>query len=284
MLDFPGEEICALIPPCSSFGYRARSVVMKALFRKLPRPGMNKIIMIVFLMFPLSFCLPAMAEEISPELSFLQGDYLSALEGYEKVSEKSDLVQYRIGICYLKLGNYEKAEEELRGVSSYSESTLLDDAQFAMGEALYLAGNFAEAVNLYQQLIVQYPQSPILHLVYFKLAMSHLKKKEEKEALEYFKKVRRLYPLSFEAVKANKIICQKEGQFSIQFGAFIDLDRAKSLLGNFQKKGYSSYLLKKVDDKPWIYKVRIGNFESSAKAILFTQQLPENTKFFITDK
>jgi len=238
----------------------------------------------VILILFLSFCLPAMAEEISPDFSFLQGDYLSALEGYEKVSKRSDLVQYRIGICYLKLGNYEKAEEELKKVFFHSENTLFDDAQFARGEALYLAGNFAEAINLYQQLITQYPQSPILHLVYFKLAMSHLKKGEEKEALEYFKKVRRLYPLSFEAVKANKIICRKEGQFSIQLGAFIDLDKARNLLGNFQKKGYSSYLLKKVDDKPWIYKVRIGNFESRAKAILFTQQLPENTEFFITDK
>lgn len=238
--------------------------------------------MIVPLMIFLSFSLPVMAEEISPDLSFLQGDYLSALESYEKVSERSDIVQYRIGICYLKLGNYEKAEEELKKIFSCTESTLFDDAQFARGEALYLAGNFAEAINLYQHLIRQYPQSPILHLVYFKLAMSHLKKGEEKEALKYFKKVRRLYPLSFEAVKANKIICRKEGLFSIQLGAFIDLDRAKNVLGNFQKKGYSSYLFKKVDDKPWIYKVRIGNFESRAKAILFTQQLPENTDFFIT--
>jgi len=37
--DFPGEEIFTLIPPRSSFGYRARFIVMKALFRKLPRLG-----------------------------------------------------------------------------------------------------------------------------------------------------------------------------------------------------------------------------------------------------
>ena len=39
--DFPGEEIFTLIPPRSSaFGrHHARFVVMKALFRKLPRLG-----------------------------------------------------------------------------------------------------------------------------------------------------------------------------------------------------------------------------------------------------
>ena len=244
---------------------------------------MKKSVVIVLLVLSLFFYFPVMAEGISPDFSFLQGDYLSALESYEKVSEKSDLVQYRIGICYLKLGNYEKAEEELKKVFSHSQNTLFDDAQFARGEALYLTGNFAEAINFYHQLITQYPQSPILHLVYFKLAMSHLKKGEEKESLEYFKKVRRLYPLSFEAVKADKIICRKEGLFSIQLGAFIDLDRAKNVMGNFRKKGYSSYLLKKVDDKPWIYKVRLGNFESRARAIIFAQELHENTEFFITD-
>ena len=35
-LDFPGEEIFTLIPSRSSFGYRARFVIMKALFKKLP--------------------------------------------------------------------------------------------------------------------------------------------------------------------------------------------------------------------------------------------------------
>ncbi len=243
---------------------------------------MKKNVMIALLILPLFFFSSVLAEEINPDLSFLQGDYRSALKGYEKISERSDLVQYRIGICDLKLGNYEQAEEEFKKVFSFKESTLLDDAQFALGETFYGAGNFAEAINAYQQLLEEYPQSPILHLVYFKLAMSHLKVGEEEKALEYFKKLRILYPLSFEAARANKIICQKQGAFSIQLGAFVNLDKAKNLLENFRKKGYSPYLLKKIQDQPWIYKVRIGNFETAAKAIIFAQRLPENSEFFIT--
>ncbi len=234
------------------------------------------------LIIPLSLCLSVMAEEADPKTFFLKGDYSHALESYKKLSKKNDLVQYRIGICYLNLGKYEKAEEELKKVFSYPKSALFDDAQFARGEALYLAGNFAEAIRAYQQVIKEYPQSSILHLALFKLGMSYLKKGGEKESLKYFKRVRSSYPLSFVAAKSNKIISRKEGPFSIQIGAFVDLTRARNLARDFQKKGYDSYLLKKIKDKPWIYKARIGNFKSRAKAILFTQKLPEKTDFFIT--
>ncbi|MCK4244397.1 MAG: tetratricopeptide repeat protein [Candidatus Omnitrophica bacterium] len=252
---------------------------------------MKKIIIIALSIFPLFFYLPAMAEEADPNVSFLKGEYLRALENYEKLSERNDLVQYRIGICYLKLGKYEKAEEELKKVFSYTKSALFDDAQFARGEALYLGGNFAEAIKAYQQLTKEHPESSLLHLALFKLGMTYLKKGglpsggrdgEEKEALKYFKRVRTSYPLSFEAAKSNRIIFQKEGPFSIQIGAFVNLTRARNVARDFQKKGYDAYLLKKIKDKPWIYKVRIGNFKSRAKAILFTPQLPEKTDFFIT--
>jgi len=224
------------------------------------------------------------AGEIDPDVAFLKEDYSGALEGYQTTIQKTDFIQYRIGICCLKLGQYKEAEKELKKVFAYGENTFFDRAQFALGEVFFLSKNFEEAIRAYQQIIKEYPKSSIHHLAFFKLAMAYLQNKEEEEALKQFKKVRLLYPLSCEGEKSNQIINEKEGCFSIQIAAFTDLTKAKNLATDFQKKGYDVYLLKKTEDKPWIYKVRIGNFKSQEKARFFTQELPEKTNFFITNK
>ncbi len=220
--------------------------------------------------------------EIDPDFAFLKEDYSSALESYQAIIRKTDFIQYRIGICCLKLGKYKEAEKELKKVFVYSENTFFDRAQFALGEVFFLSKNFQEAIKSYRQIIKEYPKSPIHHLALFKLAIAYLQNKDEEGALKCFKKVRELYPLSFEGEKSNKIINEKEGHFSIQIAAFTDFTKAKNLAADFQKKGYNSYLLKKNEDKPWIYKVRIGNFKNREKASFFTKQLPEKTNFFIT--
>ena len=40
-------------------------------------------------MSPFFLCLSVMAEEVEPNISFLKGDYLRALESYKKLSEKN---------------------------------------------------------------------------------------------------------------------------------------------------------------------------------------------------
>jgi tol-pal system protein YbgF len=113
---------------------------------------------------------------------------------------------------YLK-GNFELAVEGFKMYrASFPDSPLADNALYWIGECHYSLGRFAEAIDDFNDLILNYPQSDKIAASYLKkgLALAELKKRNE--ALAVFRLLVSKFPLEEEAKIAQEKIKELAGQ------------------------------------------------------------------------
>ena len=134
----------------------------------------------------------------------------------------------------------------------------------------------------YQKVIKNYPESNILNLVYFNLGECYEKAKREKEALEIYQKLITECPDSLEAVDAQKRISalQKKflpvaGRYSVQVGAFSDRARADRLAQRLKDRGYSTYIMTITIEGRRFHRVRVGRLATEAEAHELARKLKE---------
>jgi len=107
---------------------------------------------------------------------------------------------------YLK-GNFELAVEGFKMYGeSFPDSPLADNALYWIGECYYSQRKFEEAIDLFNDLILNYPQGDKIAAAYLKkgLALTELGRKEE--ALVVFKLLVSKYPLEEESKIAQEKI------------------------------------------------------------------------------
>ena len=81
-----------------------------------------------------------------------------------------------------------------------------DDAQLNIGNALYNAGKFNEAVREYQKVISDYPKTETVPQAYFKLGLAYNSLKQPDLARKAFETVMKEYETSSEAILARQAL------------------------------------------------------------------------------
>jgi tol-pal system protein YbgF len=91
-------------------------------------------------------------------------------------------------------------------IKTSPRSELADDAQLNIGNALYAAGKFKEAIPALQQVVNGYPQSNSVPAAWYKLGLSYQQLKQEEFARKAFDTVIKTYEGTIEASLARQAL------------------------------------------------------------------------------
>ncbi|MBK9149955.1 MAG: tetratricopeptide repeat protein [Saprospiraceae bacterium] len=160
----------------------------------------------------------AVAAIYKAETQFAQDSFALALEnpggGFEGFldiinnysgTKTANLAKYYAGICYLNLGKYQEAVDYLEDYSAKDEVTSITKAG-ALGDAYAELGNNDKALSHYKKAVSGKANDVLTPYYLNKLAMWHYAQGQEKEALEYFQKIKKDFPESQESREAEKYI------------------------------------------------------------------------------
>jgi len=211
------------------------------------------------------------------EEAFLRGDYRSAARicddllyiAHKYKGRKKYLIKiyYYGGIAHLKLNNISKAKAHLGTiVSDYRRSDIIADAYAALAEAYYKDGDYAKAGELLRHYLRNYPLNPSAVQAYFKLGQVAQKEGRWEEAKYYFDKVKKDFPMSFEAQLIPQVSDIEDFSFAVQLGSFKSLENARGLKARLKKKGYSPYIVEVRSSQSLFYRVRTGRLRSRIDA------------------
>lgn len=120
-----------------------------------------------------------------------KGEYSIAIENYNKAIMEDEELQksYRgAGIAYMKMANYEKAEEMFFRALKASDGTLDDmelDLSYYLGEIQICLGKYEEAVKTYTNVLEVYEDETE---AYFYRGSAYLRRADHKKAESDFKK------------------------------------------------------------------------------------------------
>ena len=97
----------------------------------------------------------------------------------------------------LRKGDYVSAEVALRDyIESFPQATYTDDAKFWLAESLYAQAKFSEALEIFNQIIDQYPDSEKMMESILKSGFSHQELGDLITAKAIYQRVIREYPNS----------------------------------------------------------------------------------------
>lgn len=97
----------------------------------------------------------------------------------------------------LRKGDYVSAEVALRDyIESFPQATYTDDAKFWLAESLFAQGKFSEALEIFNQIINEYPDSEKMMESILKSGFSHQELGDLTTAKAIFQRVIREYPNS----------------------------------------------------------------------------------------
>ena len=140
-------------------------------------------------------------------------------------------------------------------VDNYPKSKYADAALYRIFSYYYALGLYETAQEKLKQLKTSYPTSP-----YIQVADQNLSAKEKSEVKEQKNVVEEIKP---------KV--EEDYKFTIQAGAFTNLDNAKKLIGEFESAGIYSNLGQKIVGGTTFHVVYAGKFEKYEDAENFLQ-------------
>jgi cell division septation protein DedD len=93
-------------------------------------------------------------------------------------------------------------------------------------------------------------------------------------------------PRPTKETKPGTAVQEQDERFSVQIGAYENLEDAQGISKKYTDKGYNAYVLRKIDNTGHIYfKVRIGNFSNrdNARRMQIKLKAIENQDTFIVE-
>jgi tol-pal system protein YbgF len=104
-------------------------------------------------------------------------------------------------------GQWDLAVDGFRTYLKYFPRTInADDAQLNIGNALYNAGKFKEAVAEYQHVISDHPKTESVPSAYYKMGLTYRELKQPEAARKAFETVVQTFPASMEATFAKQAL------------------------------------------------------------------------------
>ncbi len=136
--------------------------------------------------------------------------FLSIIDEYG-LTKSANLSHYYAGICYLKLGQFDLALEQLDKFSS-SDELVAPMAKGAMGDANMELNQTQKAADLYLEAADMRKNEFSSPLFLMKAGMAYEELGNLEKALEVYKKIKSDYPRSFEGREVDKNIAYLEGK------------------------------------------------------------------------
>ena len=149
-----------------------------------------------------------------------------------------------------------------------------------------------EATKIYQSIVDNFPKSEWADDALYKLYQYYYSIGLYKTGDQKLQQLRREYPFSTYAVKdsAKPVVKQAEVEppakvttpgpvakyptsFTVQVGAFSDLQNAEELRAKFEKENYSSNIFTIVSNGKKLHKVWVGEFQTYDEAKRFTAEI-----------
>ncbi len=134
--------------------------------------------------------------------SVTTGQTLTAMGGKNasspKMIEPSEV--YRQAKSDYDKGNFDLALAGFQNyVVQFPDTSMVDNAQYWIGECLYSKKEFSKAIEAFSKLIKNYPKSDKIAGAKLKIGLSYLGEKNLTKAKEYLRKVIKEHPLTNEA-------------------------------------------------------------------------------------
>ena len=197
-------------------------------------------------------------------------------------SNLAENAQYWVGVCLLANKLYDLALIEFQKVIvNYPRSDRVPWARMGMGDVYLAKGEYASALLEYQKVKDNYPDANLQSVINYKVATINEIKGNKTVAVELYNQLLIEYPRSSEARMAQERLRILQGIFTVQVGAFREKAYAVNLASRLQKQKYrdatfNAYVVewRSVQDELW-YRVRIGEFGNKAEAEEFARLLQE---------
>lgn len=223
---------------------------------------------------------PALASLEEIKTAILKEDYQAAKTLSEaalagsSLGSQEEVVLYYLALSQLYLGQIEKARGNFQKVvDTTKDMDLSDQASIGIISSYYLDGDYRASLKRAHQMLSQRSDSNYLSVVYLKIARADLKLRNWEPARRFLLKVVTDFPDSLEAYTAKKLLEEKQF-FTVQVGAFLDRDRALSVIDELRAEGHYGYIVETKDQEGKIfYRVRVGELSSLNSAEKLKEKL-----------
>jgi len=136
--------------------------------------------------------------------------FLEIIDDYG-VTKSANLAKYYAGVCYLHLGDYEEAISYLKKFSS-NDIIVSSVANGAIGDAYSELNKYSQAISYYEKAANANPNAFATPIYLNKAAMLYEEDGNFKKAIELYEIIKKDYPQSQEGRSAEKLIIRAKLQ------------------------------------------------------------------------
>lgn len=212
---------------------------------------------------------------------FLTGNYQSALSHYESFIQTYPASSYRVdalyrmGLCYLGLGQYDKAGETLSmALDKKPSASFKANILSALARVCLFKKEYAPAVIYYKKAMAikenELPHDEII----FNLATALMRSGQWQEGTDYFKGLINQYPDSRFSGAAKERLYMPPNTFIVQLGRYENKENAQQALAELKTdKGIEASLKTMLIDTDELYFIWAGRFSSWADALKKAEEI-----------
>ncbi|MEW5767017.1 MAG: tetratricopeptide repeat protein [bacterium] len=210
-----------------------------------PRLGTQnlKLKTLILVLILIRLTIPAYAAPRSGAVHYLMGHhyqdlkiYAKAIKEYEGAIETdpllADYARYYLAECYAQAGNYQQAVQEYqRLITDYPESLRAPSAGFEIARCLADLGRLREAIEQYKSVLKDVPAERSRDEIYYLIGRNYERLKAVQETLENYRRIESKSYFGLEAAK--RIEALRQGGVQIT-----DEDRYKVALAYYEHQDY----------------------------------------------
>jgi len=134
---------------------------------------------------------------------------------------------YGLAWCYLKNGIFKKAIEEFRSTLEYADDPLVKvSSKVQIADAYQETAKYDQALNIYNEILRDYPNTIYADYIQFQIGMSFLKKKDLEKAFFALRNLQNNFP-------SSRLLPQAQYYLAVGYFSAGDYSEAKNLLQDF---------------------------------------------------
>ena len=125
------------------------------------------------------------------------------------IMSDSERKSYQESFELIRMGDYEAAEVSFANyIKTFQDSDFIDDAKFWLAQSMYSQGEYNSALELFEEIQTEYPQSEKIMESILKAGFCHFELGNIDKSIQIFKKITAEYPnssvarLAFEKLNA----------------------------------------------------------------------------------
>ncbi|PIQ90644.1 MAG: hypothetical protein COV71_03255 [Candidatus Omnitrophica bacterium CG11_big_fil_rev_8_21_14_0_20_41_12] len=217
----------------------------------------------------------------SKKVDFLQGNYRRVIfESQSQASlakaERSDELNYILGLSYLKEAKLEQAQECFKLILAGPSHKFKPQAELGLADTYLVGARFQEAENIYNKLIADESNNMKAAILY-RLSQLEFKRGNQQRGDDYLSKLKKDFPLSPELrltrglalINKPALTTANTGEFSVQVGFFTSISNATNLKDKLLARNYPAYL----ENAGSGYRVKVGHLKTSNEALILGNKL-----------